>query len=186
VQIAELAVAGICHGSRGVQLAQATEELLIGGPRLRRLAGALVEDAPDDDAGVIDRRGHHLVNALELRGDKGGVGEVLHLGLPRRRLLPDENAELVAEVEKARVLRVMAAAHEIAVQCLDELDVGQHDIQRDRLPEFGVRLVAVDAAQADRLVVQQDLAPGHAHGAQPDPLDLVVISQPHLDGMQMR
>ena len=55
--------------------------------------------------------------------------------------------ELVAELEEARVRRVVRGAHRVDVVRLHQLDVAAHQLLADRPPRGGVELVPVDAVQ---------------------------------------
>jgi hypothetical protein len=63
--------------------------------------------------------------------------------------------ELVAEVEEARVRRVVARAHGVDVVGLHQLDVAPHHVLGHRAPRVGIELVAVDAVQLDAVPVDQ-------------------------------
>ena len=60
--------------------------------------------------------GHRRQHAAELAGLESGIGQVRFRVSPADSLLPDQDAEAVAEIEKARVLLVVAAADEVAVE----------------------------------------------------------------------
>ena len=78
--------------------------------------------------------------------------------LPPDRLAPHEEARLVAQVQEARVLRVVAAAHEVGAEILEDLHVRRQQRLRQPAAELRVRVVAVEAEQAQRLAVEQDVA----------------------------
>ena len=78
-------------------------------------------------------------------------------------------AVLVAELEEARVRRVVARAHRVDVVRLHQLDVAAHRGLGHRAPAVGVPLVAVDAAQQHAAAVDAQLAVLDRHGAEADP-----------------
>ena len=72
------------------------------------------------------------------------------------RLIDNVNAVFIAQIIPVRTVRVMRRAHGVDVVLLHDADVCLHDLARHGVPVFGVRLVAVDAAQGNRLAVDSD------------------------------
>src|SRR3954463_16791062 len=68
-------------------------------------------------------------------------------------LVDDVEAELVAQLEEARVRRVVRRAHRVDVVGLHELDVAAHHVLADGAPGQRVELVPVDAVQLDAVPV---------------------------------
>ena len=116
---------------------------------------------------------HHQPRLLDLKPAENGIGDLtVHLGRkipPAERLLPHEDAVLVAQVEEALRLRIVRSADEVAADRLQELDVAQHQILRGRCALVGMRLVAVNALQEERLAVQQEMRAVNADFADPEP-----------------
>ena len=75
--------------------------------------------------------------------------------LPAGDLLEDQQADLVAAIQKVRRLRVMRGAHDVAAQFVLE-DVGVLALQpcRGRRADVGIGLVAVEADQLDAPAVE--------------------------------
>ena len=80
--------------------------------------------------------------------------------------------ELVAQLEEARVRRVVARAHRVDVVRLHQQHVAPHHLLRDRAAVVGIELVAVDAAEEDPPAVDLQQPVLDHHGAEADP-------QPH-------
>ena len=78
-------------------------------------------------------------------------------------------AVLVAELEEARVRRVVRRADRVDVVRLHQLDVAAHDVLGQRAAAVGVPLVAVDAAQQHAAAVDAQLAVLDGDGAEADP-----------------
>ena len=121
---------------------------------------ALVAQRPHDDARMIAVTIHHVVLAVNNR-----VRHILcnarvfvnHVGMDFEiRLIDNVNAVFIAQIIPVRTVRVMRRAHGVDVVLLHDADVCLHDLARHGVPVFGVRLVAVDAAQGNRLPVDSD------------------------------
>ena len=74
------------------------------------------------------------------------------------RLPDDVQAIFIAELQKIRVVRVVAGAHSVHVVGFQVLYIPQHLFPADRAAGAAAPLVAVDALEHDALAVQKHLA----------------------------
>ena len=116
----------------------------------------LVHEGEDNDGRMVEAVLHHQVRLLDLQADELGIRHLLVLVAPAERLLPHENARLVAEVEEALARRIVRQTDEVAAKGLDELDVLDHHRLGRRRSRRRMHLVPVHALQEDRLAVQLD------------------------------
>jgi hypothetical protein len=86
-----------------------------------------------------------------------------------RRLLEDEHPDLVADVEQVRAWRVVRGPDHRDVRAPEVDDVLAHVVRRERPALEDPRVVAVDAADADRRAVDEELVAAHVHPPEPDP-----------------
>ena len=84
------------------------------------------------------------------------------------RLPDDVQAVFIAELQKIRVVRVVAGAHGVDVVGLQVFHVPQHLFPADGAPGAAAPLVAVDALKHDTLAVQKHLAVFQLKPAQTD------------------
>ena len=110
--------------------------------------------------------GDHLGQGTCMGFGEGRACEVPVVLLPAQSLFPDQQAQLVTQVEEALVLRVVRAAYEGAPEVAQQLQVGNHLGQRQRRTELWMGLVPAVAQQPDRLVVDGDAAGSRGHPAQ--------------------
>ena len=129
--------------------------------------GLVEPGAPDDHRGTAPVPDHH---AADVRSTSVLPGrDVAHV-VPARRLLPDQQAELVAGVEEGRRLRVVRAADHIAVELVLE-DLGVLALHPGTHGHAGVRveLVPVEPEQLQPLPVQVEAVGLEGRLAEPDP-----------------
>lgn len=150
------------------------------------VVAALVHESPEDDRRVVDARLDHIDRLLDLEPAEFRVALDFDAVAPAERLLPDQKTELVAEVEKALALRIVAAADEVAAEIAQDLQVLDPEFVRHGRAELRMRVVAVVAAQAERLTVQQQFALFAADGAQAETLDDGIASGFQRDEVQIR
>ena len=86
------------------------------------------------------------------------------------RLVDDVHADLVAQVEEGRVVRVVRTPHGGDVVSPHREQVVAHVVDRDRLAAGRMMIVAVDAEHPDRLAVHEELAVADLHRAEADEL----------------
>ena len=89
-------------------------------------------------------------------------------------LLPDEDAQLVAEVEKAFIVWIMSGAHGIGSEVLDLQQIVHHRLIREGAAEVGVILEAAQPADTQRASVEQDAAIPDGDLAEPEAVDEIV------------
>mmetsp|Transcript_66673 Transcript_66673/g.216997 ORF Transcript_66673/g.216997 Transcript_66673/m.216997 type:complete len:321 (+) Transcript_66673:734-1696(+) len=117
---------------------------------------ALVEEAEQNDRGVVDRCNSKLRCHGQGLHQEGRIAEVLDGVLPSQNLLPHQQAALVAEVQKALVLRVVGAPDEVGPDGFEDLDVAQEILVCEN---WRIRQVMpVEPDQFDRASVEQNLA----------------------------
>ena len=122
------------------------QESLVAGLAGRVAALGFVEDAPDNDARMIERHIEHFVEVRALGRHERRVVEVFGGVLPADALTEHEQADFVTQIELALVLGIVAAAHEVGVHRLDELQVRELALLGHRVPELRMSLVAIDPA----------------------------------------
>ncbi len=135
---------------------------------------------------MVRGRGEHFVDLLLLKLEETLVGQMFNRLLPADGFGPDQQAGLIAQVEEALVLRVVAAADEVAVHRFEDLHVGQLHGRGHGMAEVRMGLVAVEATELDRLIVEEDIAALHTHLPHADAQMPVVVAQMHSELMQMR
>ena len=156
----------VVHKAAGVGAAEVFAHLPQG-----LAAVALVAARPDEDGRVVfvpfQHRfgaGKHIFPPLRARtGQRPLVRAVRAQLLPcavglQIRLPDDVQAIFIAELQKIRVVRVVAGAHGVHVVGLQVFHVPQHLFPADRAPGAAAPLVAVDALEHDALAVQKHLA----------------------------
>ena len=117
--------------------------------------------ALDHALGAVEVGGLPLgVDAEQLDG-AAAVG--LEVGL-----VDDVEAVAVAQGVEARVVRVVGGADGVDVVALHHGDVACHRLERDRVAEVGVRVVAVDASEQDGPAIHQHLLALDLDGAEAD------------------
>ena len=109
-----------------------------------------VLDALDERAGIA-----RVVAQLVVEGVRLGV-----------RLVDHVEAVAVAEVEPVGVVRVVRGARRVDVELLHQPRVGLHRRARQRAAASVVVLVPVDAADPDRLAVDEQLPVAHLDRAE--------------------
>ena len=113
---------------------------------------------------MVEACAHHILRLLQLGGYEARIGQLMRgdggMGAvaPSQRLLPHQHAHLVAVVEEALALLVVAAAEEVAAEGFQVLDVDDHQRFGRGRAEGRVRLVAVRALQVEGLAVQPQTA----------------------------
>ena len=123
----------------------------------------LVAERPHHDTRMILVALHEKPHSV----DEGlGVLPALrkHIDVARHRgtvafevgLVDDIEAELVAQLEKARVVRVVRGPHRIDVVTLHHQEVRAHVIERNRIAGKGVRFMAIHALALDRAAVEEN------------------------------
>ena len=105
---------------------------------------------------------------------KVGVLHLFEAEPPRVVLLPDEDAQLVAEVEEAFIVWIMSGAHGIGSEVLDLQQIVHHRLIREGAAEVGVILVAAQPADTQRASVEQDAAIPDGDLAEPEAVDEIV------------
>jgi hypothetical protein len=123
---------------------------------------------------VVAPHGDQLADVDLLRGEEVRIGEMFHRVLPADGLVPYKDAGFVAEIEEARILRVVAAPHEITAQIAQLLHIGDQQRIGQRAAELRVCFVSIDAQQAHRLIVDANLLPHHTHLPDTKPLVQIV------------
>ena len=154
-----------CPGRRP-RVVQGVRELVGAGVE-RGVVGGLVEPGPpDDDRRVVAVADDHLPDIAVGQRLPGVVAEVA----PPRSLFPGQQPELVAGVVEGLGLRVVRAAHHVAVELAShDLDVpglhpGGHGAPGER-----EELVPVGAEQLDPAAVQVEPVEGEPGLAEPGP-----------------
>ena len=147
-------VAGEGYQAAGVLRPDRVDERVVHPLAFLRLRGVLVLEGEDDHRRVVEARAHHRAGLLHLQAEVVGIGHLRGPVAPAERLLPHEYAHLVAVVEEPLALLVVAAAEEVAVDRLQELDVLHHQRLGRGRAELRVRLVPVRALQEEDLAVQ--------------------------------
>ena len=119
---------------------------------------------PEDDYGrMVETCPHHGPRLTNLLRPERLVRELVcsHLRMtsvaPAERLLPHENAVLVAKVEEPLGLLVVGTTKEVAAKRLQILNVRQHHRFRRRRSERRMRLVPIRTLQIKRLTIQPQL-----------------------------
>ncbi len=174
-----------------VQIACQAKQLGHGGGQVHLslhadLGLALVVHAPCIDARMVELLVDHLAqHVLELALGRLG-GDLCRAVLPARQLGEKEQSCLVAQVEESRVVGIVRAAHGVAVQVLDDLDVALHQLVRLGKAPVGMVLVAVHAADPDLFAVEQDVAALGPDLAQPKAFLVQVGAQLHDRRIQVR
>jgi hypothetical protein len=130
----------------------------------------LVAERPGDDRRMVLVAQHHPCSSFEPRR---AVARVLADGVVEGVALDvcfvdHVQAELVAEIQEARIVRVVRAAHGIDVVLLHRHKIGAHVGDGDGFAALGMVVVAVDAADHHRLAVDQQLPIGDGDRAEAD------------------
>ena len=152
--------------ARGIERAGAFHQ---GGEELqaRIAARGFVGDAPEDDRRAVlvarDHLGELLFGVAQRLGVLPGDGPV------DGNLRPDEQAHLVGEAGHDFVVRIVRQADEVAVHFLGPLQQGARvGLGVDAAGAEGRFGVDGDAAQVDRLAVEQKVAAAGLDGAEAD------------------
>ena len=82
--------------------------------------------------------------------------------------LDDVQPELIAQVQKNRIVRIMRGPHGVEPELLHEAEVLAHVVGADHAASVLVEVVAVDAAQQHRPAIDQQLEPVDNHPPEPD------------------
>ena len=137
---------------------------------------ALVAEVPDDHRGVSlvasDGLGGHVEQERDQLGGLVGPRPVVVVEPAReadRRLLDDEHPDLVADVEQVRARRVVRGPDHGDVRAPQVDDVLAHVVRRQRAALEDPRVVAIDAADADRGAVDEEPVALRLHPPEPDP-----------------
>ncbi len=152
--------------ARGVERTQHFATLLHHAAGLLGARVAFVEEPPEDDAGVVDALAHHVPEGFAVVVLKERVGQELRRGAPAEVLLPDEEAQLVAQRQEPLILRVVAAADEVCAELLEDAQVGVHALEARGRSRVGRPLVAVDSDEADCPAVEKESPIARLHPAQ--------------------
>jgi len=132
----------------------------------------LVAHAPDDDRRMVTVTEHHVAHLTPRRSaPPAGRADAL----PRGDLSVDHDSELVAGVEKGRVLGVVGEADEVAAVVLEEAGVGTVELLGQGAAEPGNRLVPVTTVEIDTLTVEEEAFVRSEFGAgdaEADPQDI--------------
>ncbi|CAB5068835.1 unannotated protein [freshwater metagenome] len=165
--------AGVEHGALVVER---SARVRVAHPRGKRLVmgavSGLVAEGPEDDARVVAVTLHHAGAPREPRAAVAGVvaqARVVRVALDVR-LVHHVQADLVAEVEEAVVVRVMGAADSVDVVALHRHEVGTHVVHRDGFAALGVVVVAVDATDHHALCIHEQRTVTHLHRPEADGL----------------
>ena len=119
--------------------------------------------APDDDGGVVPVALHHAAHVFHRLVLPGLATNVL----PARNLFKHQEANLVAAVQKVGGLRVVRGAHQVALEhVLHDVGVFGLGALAHGVAHVGVALVAVQAADFERLAVEEKALGGEARGAE--------------------
>ncbi|OQC24439.1 MAG: hypothetical protein BWX70_02625 [Verrucomicrobia bacterium ADurb.Bin070] len=122
----------------------------------------LVAERPEEDRGMVLVALNHAGLAVHRGFAETGVADrvarVAEAMCLEVGLVHHVNPVLIAQVIPARVVGIVAGAYGVDVVALHQQDVFHHAAVRHGIAAVGVHLVAVDAADQDRLAVQQDLA----------------------------
>ena len=166
----------VVHKASGVGAAEVFAHLPQG-----LAAVALVAARPDEDGRVVFVPFQHRFGASKhiFPPLRAGTGQRPFVRAVRTQLLPcavglqirlpdDVQAVFIAELQKIRVIRVVAGAHGVDVVGLEVLYIPQHLFPADRAPGAAAPLVAVDALEHDALAVQKHLAVFQLKFAQTD------------------
>lgn len=104
---------------------------------------------------MVDAAAHHKAGLKFLQSNEFRIGHLFGGIAPSEAFLPDQQAGFIAEVEEAAVLRVVAAAHEVAIHPAQVLQVFKHQLRRDGRAEFRVKFMPVHSFQEQRFPIQQ-------------------------------
>ena len=107
---------------------------------------------------LIDAVPDHAPGLLRLRVAEGRVIEMLNFGLPGKAFLHDQETQFIAQVQKTLILGIMRAAHKIAAQVFQNLQIMQELRGRQGRTELGMDFMTVIAQQFLRLAVDQNIA----------------------------
>ena len=166
----------VVHKAAGVGAAEILAHLPQG-----LAAVALVAARPNEDGRVVFvpfqhgfGAGKHILPPLRARtGQRPFVRTVRTQFLPcavalQIRLPDDIQAVFIAELQKIRVVRVVAGAHGVHVMGFQVLHIPQHLFPADGAAGAAAPLVAVDTLEHDALAVQKHLAVFQLKPAQTD------------------
>ena len=128
-------------------------------PRRRRLSGRdLVADRPDEDGRVVavaadelHELARHELLQRDVAAPAGGVPLV-------ERLVPDEEAHLVAEVQHLRRGRVVRHADRVRAHVAHDGELAARRVHVERHPERAEVAVQVDAVELHPLAVEEEAA----------------------------
>ena len=84
------------------------------------------------------------------------------------RLVDDVQPELVAEIEEARIVRVVRAPDGVDVVLLHQQQIGAHVVDGDGLAPLGMVIVAIHAPHHDAPPVDEQVAVAHLDRAEAD------------------
>ena len=95
-------IAGIANEdeTRRILAADFSDGRFVERNRAGLVVGGLVEEGPEDHAGVVDPAADHAAVLLDDERREPGRGEAFDADAPAGALLPDEEAEFVAQFEK--------------------------------------------------------------------------------------
>ena len=106
---------------------------------------------------------------------------------PAKRFLPHHKPHFVAQIKEILRLRIVRTAHVVATDRLHELNIAIPDLPVGGIAELGVRLMAVNAEQANLLSVQIELlAAGLDLADAKTDSGRTEISGPHGNRVQIR
>ncbi len=132
----------------------------------------LVAQGPEQDRGVVLVPLHHAPHPVHAGfGPDGVAGRKLisHAVGLEVGLADDVEPVLVAELQPARVIRVVRGPDRVDVELLEELDILHHGGLVHGVTQVRVGFVAVDALQHDGATVEHHLAVDELELPEPDP-----------------
>ena len=162
------------HGAGCIQLVQQTVGLAVAVRTVVGFIRALIEAAPDEDGRMIVVLGRHFAGAQEILRHEVGVAHAGFLDAAGMGFLPDQQSHLVAQIQEARVVGIMAGTHRIAVHVLHQQNIVGHGLHRDGAAEGAVLLVAVEALDRQLLAVEEDVLACDLHRAEAEAIPQVV------------
>src|SRR5512145_2752334 len=114
------------------------------------MAMPFVEHTPENHRRVIDSCHYHLINMRQLSTKEVLISELISRMLPADRLAPDTNTRLIAEIQEANILRVVAASNKITPKRTKLLDISDQERIRLAVTKLRVGFMPIEAQETNR------------------------------------
>ena len=121
---------------------------------------------------------NHFLRALSKLLHEPGMPHLLLRQAPRMGFLPYQHACLVTQIQKQRIIGIMACTHTVGPHLPHQLQILHHPRRRGCQAKSAVLFVPIEALQLQLLPVQQNPVPLRPNLPEPDPVNQVVHRLP--------